>query len=93
MEVTSDITLRKIYDIINGIYKWEEIINSENNKRAYYKQISGKIEKGYLIEKTIFEGFKGHIHYNDLKVCISKTFDKAKINIKKYFKIKKELIM
>ena len=89
MEVTSDITLRKIYDIINGIYKWEEIINSENNKRAYYKQISGKIEKGYLIEKTIFEGFKGHIHYNDLKVCISKTFDKVKSNIKKIFPNKK----
>ena len=76
--------LKIIYEIIEQIYKNEEL----------HKKIMNKKVNGFLVKKKVFDEFKEYIYYKDLEKCVKdKTVFgnyKTSINtIKKYIKFKK----
>ena len=61
MEKVPYTTLKLVYEIISEIVKLENSFENGNDKK----------EKGYLIKKSIFDGTKRIIHYEEMKQYMS----------------------
>ena len=76
--------LKIIYEIIDQIYKNEELHKKNMNKKV----------NGFLVKKKVFDEFKEYIYYKDLEKCVKDkiAFGNYKTSIKtikKYIKFKK----